>query len=822
MSRTRSHAIVAGAAAVLAAAIVVVACFLYLSAPTPTSPVPPACSNSTTAPQPVVPGGGPSSRGGCLGVLADEANNCAGSATLPEILAPGWNASYRAGCYDAAGNLMGGSEIMHLVGHDGMLFAAVGYWEDTANINYGGNNSSVGWAQILRLDAPNGRWQVDLTMNGVLRPDILDSVTFTTNGTGVPLSHPVSLLVTAACRGSAGADLYTRNDTTGQWATSTIVSTPTGPGCDARADALYRDPITGVDRLFVSLGDLGIYSGVYDPAAPGDILWNHTSESGRVAVRPLAITEANGNLFCSSGALVYERVNGPSPSWQLVVNETDLPGGTAVDPADGGIRGLSAIPNPNGPGQSLLFLWVPGNESKGLVVRLDPNGSGGYTSTNETSLAPLASQYLSAPAAIALGAYNNILPVTDPATGDGDYIIGLQTWVHNTTGLPRMWWGNASGGTYEGALYAIRDSNGSYRMGEINGRFPAGNPPLEAIRSYVLSPFPSDHGNVIYFGGYDADGYLCNNTAWVFRTTIANALGEATYPASIEETGLPQGTSWSVALNGTNETSSNSTIEFNETNGTYSYTITSVPGYIATPDAGALEVAGGAVVREVNFTRVPPPQYTVAFQESGLTSGATWSVTFNWTPQSTSGPLISFTAANGSYPFSIGSITGYVATPASGILWVTGANVSRSINYTPRSNRSTNYTITFSEAQLPSGTTWSVTLNGSDQSSSIASMIFSEPNGTYPFTIGSVPGYSSNVSSGLVTVAGTPTTVSVVFHTVASASGGASVAHLTMAEWIFSGAALAAIAGVMIALVIRGRARKGQRREARDPNSIRG
>ncbi|MGP8076295.1 MAG: hypothetical protein ACLP8Y_06150 [Thermoplasmata archaeon] len=451
-------------------------------------------------------------------------SNCTPPATAPETVAPGWQASYRAGCLDVAGDLMGGSEMMHLVGHDGMLFAAVGYWEDTANINYGGTNSSQGWAQILRLDAPNGQWAVDLTMRGVVRPDILDSVTFTTNGIGEPLGQPVNLLITAACLGNAGADLYTRNDSTGQWATSLIVPGPTGTGCDARADAVYQDPITGVDRLFVSLGDLGVYSGVYDPSAPGDILWNHTSESGRVAVRPLAIVEANGNLFASSGALVYERVNGPSPSWKEIVNESGLPGGTAVDPAVGGIRGLTAVPNPNGFGQSLLFLWVPGNETKGQIVRLDPSGSGGYTTTIEISLSPIASQYLNTSAYVVLGAYNNILPVIDHATGDVDYIIGLQTWVSKKSGLPTLW-GDASGGTFAGALYAVRSSNGSYIMGEVNGRFPAGNPPLEAIRCYAISPFPSDRGNVIYFGGYDADDHLCLDTAWVFSTTLSNVLG---------------------------------------------------------------------------------------------------------------------------------------------------------------------------------------------------------------------------------------------------------------------------------------------------------
>jgi len=459
------------------------------------------------------------------------ATDCAPTATVPEVVAPGWDASFRAGCPDPTGVMTGGSELMHLVAHDGMLFAAVGYWEDMANINYGGANASEGWAQILRLDGPNAQWAVDLTMTGVVRPEILKSVTFTTNATGATLSHPVNLLLAGGCLGNVGGvNLYTRNDSSGTWVTSKIVPGPTGMGCgnmSVRAMTTYQDPITGVDRVFVSVGDLGIFSGVYDPAAPGDVLWGRTSESGNVAVRPLAMVEANGNLLASAGALIYQRENGPSPSWKVVVNETTLPGGTDVNPAVGGIRGLTAIPNPSGSGQSLIFLWCPGDSPCGRVVRLDPNGSGGYNGTTEIDLSDLVSTSLGTTAAVALGAYNNFLPVTDPATGQTDYIIGLQTWVSAKSGLPTMSWGNSSGGTYEGALYAIRESNGTYRMGQVNGMFPAGNPPLEAVRSYTISPFPSDNGSVIYFGGYDADGHLCLNTAWVFRTTLANALGEA-------------------------------------------------------------------------------------------------------------------------------------------------------------------------------------------------------------------------------------------------------------------------------------------------------
>ena len=39
-------------------------------------------------------------------------------------VAPGWNESFKAGATDSNGHYMGGGTIMHLVGHQGRLFAA--------------------------------------------------------------------------------------------------------------------------------------------------------------------------------------------------------------------------------------------------------------------------------------------------------------------------------------------------------------------------------------------------------------------------------------------------------------------------------------------------------------------------------------------------------------------------------------------------------------------------------------------------------------------------------------------------------------------------
>ena len=75
-------------------------------------------------------------------------------------------------------------------------------------------------------------------------------------------------------------------------------------------------------------------------------------------------------------------------------------------------------------------------------------------------------------------------------------------------------------------MYAIRDDAAHYHLSEVNGSIGASAPPLVATRAYALSPFAEDHGQVIYFGGYDCNFKPSSDTAWIFRTSLANALRE--------------------------------------------------------------------------------------------------------------------------------------------------------------------------------------------------------------------------------------------------------------------------------------------------------
>jgi hypothetical protein len=68
-----------------------------------------------------------------------------------------------------------------------------------------------------------------------------------------------------------------------------------------------------------------------------------------------------------------------------------------------------------------------------------------------------------------------------------------------------------------------------------------------------------------------------------------------------------------------------------------------------------------------------------------------------------------------------------------------------------------------SESGLPAKTTWSATLGGVGSSSSGSTIAFLESNGSWPYTIGGVAGYSVSSSSGSISITGADHSISVSF-----------------------------------------------------------
>jgi len=75
------------------------------------------------------------------------------------------------------------------------------------------------------------------------------------------------------------------------------------------------------------------------------------------------------------------------------------------------------------------------------------------------------------------------------------------------------------------------------------------------------------------------------------------------------------------------------------------------------------------------------------------------------------------------------------------------------------------YAVTFTEAGLPLGTPWSVTLNGTSRSGMGSSIAFSDlPNGTYVFAVPPVGRYLNSPGTGLAVVSGSSISVGIGFY----------------------------------------------------------
>ncbi|MEM4067527.1 MAG: hypothetical protein QXV17_11800, partial [Candidatus Micrarchaeaceae archaeon] len=83
----------------------------------------------------------------------------------------------------------------------------------------------------------------------------------------------------------------------------------------------------------------------------------------------------------------------------------------------------------------------------------------------------------------------------------------------------------------------------------------------------------------------------------------------------------------------------------------------------------------------------------------------------------------------------------------------------------------TQYIVTFTESGLPSGTSWSVSMEGTTNNAVAPNSIsFNAPNGTYNYTINAVSGYAASTSSGTVTVNGANISQSISFTKTTSTS----------------------------------------------------
>jgi len=249
----------------------------------------------------------------------------------------------------------------------------------------------------------------------------------------------------------------------------------------------------------------------------------------------------------------------------------------------------------------------------------------------------------------------------------------------------------------------------------------------------------------------------------------------AKFAVEFSETGLGAGTAWSVVLDGTPGSSTNGTLTFQEPPGTYSYTVGDVRGYVATPTSGTVTVSGAGSSVALSFTpQIAGTEYSVTFSENGLPASTSWTVTVNGTSHSGSSADIAFSVPNGTYHYSLGSPTGYRATPPSGSVTIAGAAANVAVVFSGVT--AALYSLAFNETGLPTDTMWSVTVNGTTLSGTAGSLSLGEPNGSYPYSVGAVAGYSPTPTGGTAHVAGRTASVNIAFASVAPPPTNASSA----------------------------------------------
>ncbi len=166
---------------------------------------------------------------------------------------------------------------------------------------------------------------------------------------------------------------------------------------------------------------------------------------------------------------------------------------------------------------------------------------------------------------------------------------------------------------------------------------------------------------------------------------------------------------------------------------------------------------------------VTPPAPTVVGTEDITDS----SIGLDWTPPA-GGPLINYTLAWGSSPsynqyVSLGP--GAQSCVLSGLLPGTRYYFSvdawnlhyhgASAGVSSAVTGSLTYPVTFTERNLPAGTAWNVTIDSVTAASTVSTITFSEPNGTYLYTATIAQGGSS---SGSFTVNGSPVKIPVTFY----------------------------------------------------------
>ncbi|MEM3193236.1 MAG: NosD domain-containing protein [Candidatus Parvarchaeota archaeon] len=239
----------------------------------------------------------------------------------------------------------------------------------------------------------------------------------------------------------------------------------------------------------------------------------------------------------------------------------------------------------------------------------------------------------------------------------------------NESGLPvgTEWYVNLSNGMDSGAITGT-----SYSFSLPNGTY-----------SYTIATIDKTYSPSSPSGSFTVNGAALSESVTFM---------EVVYTVTFAETGLTAGTSWSVTLGATTQTSNTNTITFTEPNGSYSYSISGISGYRANAYTGTVMINGSSVSISVVWSVIT---YPITISETGIPSGTSWTVTLsgtafngnqiNTTLSSTTNS-ITFNEPNGSYSFTAHLPSGYTSSSAKGSITVSGTSATAKITIQSQTN----------------------------------------------------------------------------------------------------------------------------------------
>jgi hypothetical protein len=368
-------------------------------------------------------------------------------------------------------------------------------------------------------------------------------------------------------------------------------------------------------------------------------------------------------------------------------------------------------------------------------------------------------------------------------TSDGGYAMaGTNGWLIKTDTSGNILWEKSFGGGNGWARAIVQTYDGGYILAGIvypspysythfawlvktdaNGTMEWNEQLGETGSDEAYSLIQTSDGGYAMAGISNGDFWLVKLGAGAQSTTLVTCspnpvtIGLSTTCTATVSGFNPTGTiTWTTNSTSGSFGNPSRTLSSGSCSTTYTDTSTGAVNITASygGDSNNAPSSGSTVLNVITSTT-----YTVTFTETGLLTGTEWSVTFDGITSGGPSDTITFAGVeNGTYSYTVNSVTNYIASPQTGSVIVNGANMNNPISFT-----SAPYTLDFCEVGLPEGAQWSVTLDGealpSEQmfySFSTAITFYVPSPGVYSYTLTFPYGYSSLPTTSDVGVVPSP------------------------------------------------------------------